>query len=99
MGLAGSFVWIDRPADRCREIELARLSVLVERVVPTANLKRLTAGANRLILALDERSLQVDLVRLDRTVPLAGCVGGRVPGPSTSTQHAAAQIPEATGVR
>jgi hypothetical protein len=31
--------------------------------VPTANLKRLTASANRLILAADERSLQVDLVR------------------------------------
>src|SRR5258705_12790631 len=35
--------------------------------VPTANLKRLTATANRLILVPDERSLQVDLVRLDRT--------------------------------
>ena len=36
--------------------------------VPTANPKRLTATANRLILAPDERSVQVDLVRLDRTV-------------------------------
>jgi hypothetical protein len=27
-----------------------------------------------MILAPDERSLQVDLVRLDRTVPVAGCV-------------------------
>jgi hypothetical protein len=45
------------------------------RPVPTANLKRLTATANRLILAPDERSLQVDLVRLDRTVPVASCVG------------------------
>ena len=44
-------------------------------VVPTANPKRLTATANRLILARDERSLQVDLVRLDRTVPVAGCIG------------------------
>src|SRR6266436_5727229 len=33
--------------------------------VPTANLKRLTATANRSILAPDERSLQVDLVRLE----------------------------------
>jgi hypothetical protein len=41
-------------------------------LVPTANPKRLTATANRLILAPDERSLQVDLVRLDRTVPVAG---------------------------
>src|ERR1700730_9649025 len=67
--------------------------------VPTANPKRLTATANRLILAPDERSLQVDLVRLDRTVPAAGCVGRRGPCPSTSTQRAAAQIPKAVGVR
>jgi len=39
-------------------------------VVPTANPIRLTA--NRPILAPDERSLQVDLVRLDRSVPVAG---------------------------
>jgi hypothetical protein len=36
--------------------------------VPTENPKPLTATANRLILAPDERSLQVDLVRLGRTV-------------------------------
>jgi hypothetical protein len=42
--------------------------------------------------------LQVDLVRLDRTVPAAGCVGSRDTCPSTSTQRAAAQIPEAIGV-
>src|SRR5262249_46877165 len=66
--------------------------------VPTANPKPLTATANRLILAADERSLQVDLVRLDRTVQVAGCVGSRDPGPSTPTQRAAAQIPEAIGV-
>src|SRR5262249_38625583 len=69
------------------------------KVVPTANPKPLTATANRLILAADERSLQVDLVRLDRTVQVAGCVGSRDPGPSTPTQRAAAQIPEAIGVR
>jgi protein SCO1 len=40
--------------------------------VPTANPSRLTATANRLILAPDGRTLQVDLVRLDRTVPAAG---------------------------
>jgi hypothetical protein len=39
--------------------------------VPTANLKRLTATANRSILAAHERPLLVDLVRLDRTVPAA----------------------------
>ena len=68
-------------------------------VVPTANPKRLTATANRLILAPDERSVQVDLVRLDRTVAIAGCVGSRDPCPSTPTQRAAAQISEAIGVR
>ena len=67
--------------------------------VPTANSKRLTATANRLILAPDERPVQVDLVRLDRTVPAAGCVGSRDPCPSTSTQRATAQIPKAVGVR
>src|SRR5258708_10707861 len=67
--------------------------------VPTANSKRLTATANRSILAADERPLQVDLVRLDRTVPAAGCVGSREPCPSTSTQRAAAQIPKAVDVR
>jgi hypothetical protein len=67
--------------------------------VPTANPKRLTAPANRLILAPDERSLQVDLVRLDWTVQVAGCVGSRDPCPSTPTQPAAAQIPEAIGLQ
>ena len=67
--------------------------------VPTANSKRLTATANRLILAPDGRSLQVDLVRLDRTVPAAGCVGSRGPCPATPTKRAAAQISEAIGVR
>jgi hypothetical protein len=53
--------------------------ILVRYRVPTANPKRLTATANRLILAPDERSLQVYLVRLDRTVPVAGYVGSRDP--------------------
>ena len=46
----------------------------------------LTATANRLILAPDERSLQVDLVCLDRTVPVADCVGSR--DGSTTTRMA-----------
>src|SRR5260370_39275654 len=66
--------------------------------VPTANSKRLTATANRSILAANERPLQVDLVRLDRTVPAAGCVGSREPYPSTSTQRVAAQIPKPVAV-
>jgi hypothetical protein len=56
------------------------LSKLVDggQAVTTANSKRLTATANRLILAADERSLQVDLVRLDWSVPAAGCVGAEI---------------------
>jgi hypothetical protein len=65
--------------------------------VLTANSKRLTATANRLILALDERSMQVDLVRRDRAVPVTDCVGD--PCPSTPTQRAAAQVPEAIGLQ
>src|SRR6516165_2466108 len=89
----------DRPelAKVIRRLESG--DVLVVTRVPTANLKPLTATANRPILAPDERSLQVDLVRLDRTGQVAGCVGSRDPGPSTPTQRAAAQIPEAIGVR
>src|SRR5712672_1662551 len=83
---------------RAGGLEISQIT-LVKEVVPTANPKRLTAAANRLILAPDERSLQVDLVRLDRTVPVADCVGSRDPRPSTSTQRAAAQIPETIGVR
>jgi hypothetical protein len=66
--------------------------------VPTANPRRLTATANRLILAPDERSLQVDLV-CHRTVPVTGCVGSRDRYPSTLTQRAAAQLSEAIGLR
>src|SRR2546428_13728218 len=47
-----------------------------QHAVPTANPRQLTAAAaNRPILAPDERSLQIDLVRLDRTVPTASSVG------------------------
>src|SRR5271169_3258104 len=45
----------------------------------------------------DERSLQVDLVRGLRTVPLAGCVACGNPVPSTQTQCAASQIAQASG--
>src|SRR5437879_3642439 len=93
----------DRPSGyfvECRRAnDLRNSEILARGVVPTANLKRLTASANRLILAPDERSLQVDLVRLDRNIPAAGFVASREPCPSTSTQRAAAQIPKAVGVR
>ena len=36
-------------------------------------------------------------MRLDRAVPVAGCVGSRNPCSSTSAQRPAAQIPEASG--
>jgi hypothetical protein len=39
---------------------------------------------------------QVDLVRFDRAVPVAGCVGSRNPRASASSQRLAAQIPEAS---
>jgi hypothetical protein len=51
-----------------------RLRRVLSPLVPTANPKQLTATANRLIVAADERSLQVDLVRLDRNIPTPGCV-------------------------
>jgi hypothetical protein len=66
---------------------------------PYRKLKTMTVTANRLIVAPNERSFQVDLVRLDRNIPTAGCVASRDPCPSTSTHRAAAQIPEAIGVR
>ena len=62
--------------------------------VPTANPKRLTSTANRLILAPDERSLQVDLVCIDPAVPVAGCAGSRNTCASTSAQRPAAQSPK-----
>jgi hypothetical protein len=64
-------------------------------VVPTVNLKQLTDAHETVDSSLDERSLQVDLVRLDRAVPVVGCVGSRNTCASTSAQRPAAQIPEA----
>jgi hypothetical protein len=92
LDLDASFAFVD-------QVRNVGGGLMESRVVPTANSKRLTATANRSILAADERPLQVDLVRLDRTVPAAGCVGSREPYPSTSTQRVAAQIPKAVGVR
>jgi hypothetical protein len=39
---------------------------------------RVTATANRLIVAPDERSLQIDLVRLDRTVPVRAALKAEI---------------------
>src|SRR5437899_2914187 len=52
--------------------------------------------ANRFDSPIDERSLQIDLVRLDWAVPVAGCVRSRKPRASASTQRLAAQLAEAS---
>jgi hypothetical protein len=65
--------------------------------VPTANPKQLTDARESVDSPIDEQSLQIDLVRLDRAVPAAGCVGSRNPRSSTPAQYPAAQIPETTG--
>src|SRR6266700_481030 len=63
----------------------------------TANPKQLTHAHEPVDSYIDERSLQADLVRLDRAVPAAGCVGSRNPCSSTPAQRPAAQIPKAIG--
>src|SRR5262245_37756803 len=67
--------------------------------VPTANPKQLTVARESVDSPIDERFLQIDLVRLDRAVPVASCVGSRNPCPSASAQRAAAQIPEASSAQ
>jgi hypothetical protein len=61
--------------------------------------KQLTDARESVDSPIDERSLQIDLVRSDRAVPAAGRVGSRKPCPSPSAQRAAAQIPEARGAQ
>jgi hypothetical protein len=57
--------------------------------------KRLTRTRESVDSSLDERSFQVDLVWLDRTVPVAGCVRSRNPSAPASAQHSAARNAEA----
>src|SRR6266481_7165809 len=57
--------------------------------------KQLTDARESVDSPIDERSLQIDLVRPDQAVPAAGRVRSRNPCPSASAQRAAAQIPEA----
>ena len=87
--------------DRCRGAATRALRVLrnrqASRAVPTANPNQLTDARESVDSPIDERSLQIDLVRLDRAVPVAGCVGSRNPCSSTPAQHPAAQIPETRG--
>ena len=59
--------------------------------IPTANPKRLTQAHESAVSSLDKRSLHVDLVRLDRTVPAAGCFASRNPGTPSSAERLAAQ--------
>ena len=68
-------------------------------VVPTANPKQLTDIRESVDSAIDERSLPIDLVRVDRAIPVAGCVGSRNPRTSASTERSATQIPEASDPR
>jgi hypothetical protein len=62
--------------------------------VSTANPKQPTDARESVDSPIDEQSLQIDLVRLDRAVPAAGWVGSRNPRSSTPAQYPAAQIPE-----
>jgi hypothetical protein len=64
---------------------------------PTANPKQLTDARESVDSSIDERSLQVDLVRLDWAVPVARRVGSRNSCTSAPAQCPAAQIPEASG--
>jgi hypothetical protein len=54
--------------------------------VPTANPKQLTDTRESVDSAIDERSLPIDLVRVDRAVPVAGCVGRRNSRTSASAE-------------
>src|SRR3979490_1514102 len=78
--------------------ELLKLGIDVgQTTVPTANPKQLTEARESVDSSMDERSLRVDLVRLDRSVPVARCVGSRNPCASASAQCPAAEIAEASG--
>jgi hypothetical protein len=63
---------------------------LCREVVPTANLIPLTGTGESGDSSLDDGSLQLALVWLDRTAPVAGCIGSRDPGASASAQPSAA---------
>src|SRR5438128_3664952 len=59
--------------------------------------KQLTDARESVDSPIDERSLQIDLVRLDRAVPAAGRAGSRNPCSSTPATYPAAQMPETSG--
>src|SRR5262245_28754970 len=71
----------NKPADRC----------------PYRKPKALTDTGESVDSSIDERSLQIDLVHLDRAAPIAGCVGSRNPRASAPAQRSAPQLPEALG--
>jgi len=58
---------------------LSAANLHIRPTVPTANPKQLTDARESVDSWFDERSLQADLVRLDRFVPVPGVVGGRNP--------------------
>jgi hypothetical protein len=80
-------------ADGIREFNAKLLDI----ACPYRKPKQLTDTRESVDSPLDERSLQIDLVRPDRAVPTAGHIASRKPCPSPSAQRAAAQIPEASG--
>src|SRR5262249_29867980 len=71
--------------------EIAKERGVTVPAVPTANWRQLTDALESVDSSLDEGSLQVDLVRLDRAVPIVGCVRRRNPRASASAQCPAAQ--------
>ena len=64
-------------------------------VVPTANPTLVTMACESADYRCDEGFVQLDLVRSCRHVPVAGGAASRNPGPATSAQCVAAQIPGA----
>jgi hypothetical protein len=71
--------------------------VRFDRRCPYRKSKQLTDARESVDSPIDERSLQIDLVRPDRAVPTAGRIASRKPCPSPSAQRVAAQILEASG--
>src|SRR5712671_4089501 len=69
-------------ADGCSAQDwVSLISATLRSTCPYRKPKTANGDRESAILAPDERSLQVDLVLPDRTVPVAGYVGGRDPWP------------------
>src|SRR5262249_48562389 len=89
-----SYIW--KPwTRRSRTQASATLHEYVEHPCSYRKPKQLTDTGESVDSSIDERSLQFDLVHLDRAVPIACCVGSRNPGAAASAQRSAAQLSEA----